>query len=298
MMELFPIESCNQNPLNECQGTIVSSSSVIRLSIDVGNSRIKFGLFRESGQSRAPTEIPPCLNSAVISHGDPIPWGEIQSWIDDNNKIEVKGVVAGGHPNGIARICDEWPDELGQPPMVVRDTRSFPLSVNVDEPDKVGIDRLLNTVAVNVFRPVNVPAIVVDSGTATTVDFISADGVFQGGAILPGFDLLARALHEYTALLPMVPMDELATGACEVVGKNTRAAIRSGQVWGQLGSVRELIRQMAATSGVNQDDVLVTLTGGGAELLLPHLQRARGEPFLALQGLVLVAAHLEQEPHA
>ena len=86
------------------------------------------------------------------------------------------------------------------------------------------------------------PAIIVDSGTATTVDAVDADGVFLGGAILPGFGLLARSLQRYTALLPLITLEELGTGPPPAVGRDTTAAIKSGLFFGQLGAVRELVR--------------------------------------------------------
>ena len=281
----------------------MTSSPPFRLAVDVGNSRIKFGLFLEADRDVAKRELPQCLNSTTVSHGDSIPWSEIQAWADDSIEAEFRGVVAGGHPDEISRVCDTWPTNLGPKPLVVENTGALPLSAHVDEPDRVGIDRLLNGIAANVIRPENFPAIVVDCGTATTVDFISAAGVFQGGAILPGFDLLARSLHEYTALLPMVPINELASEPNDPIGKNTRSAIRSGQIWGQLGSIKELIRRMSSPAGSESrasratSGVLVVLTGGGAPLLVSHLDGARFEPHLALQGLTLAAPYSEQESH-
>ena len=80
----------------------------------------------------------------------------------------------------------------------------MPLEVELEHPDKVGIDRLLNAVAANRRRQEHVAAILVDAGSAVTVDYLDGNGVFRGGAIFPGFRLMARALHDYTALLPIV----------------------------------------------------------------------------------------------
>lgn len=176
-----------------------------------------------------------------------------------------------------------WPDSLGPTPRIVSNTRDFPLSIRVEEPRRVGIDRLLNAVSVNELRSVNRPAVVVDSGTATTVDVVSASGVFEGGAILPGLALSAKALHEYTALLPLVSVAELGMKTPEPLGRNTRAAIRSGLFWGQLGAVKELIDRQAGA------DAEIFVTGGGGALLAQHLPRARFEPHLPLQGLILIA---------
>ena len=124
---------------------------------------------------------------------------------------------------------------------------------------------------------------IVDSGTATTVDVVSAEGAFVGGAILPGLAMSARALHHYTALLPLVSVAELGERTPAALGRNTRAAIQSGLLWGQLGAVKELIERQTGSKAQ------VFVTGGGGALLATYLANARFEPHLALQGLVMLA---------
>ena len=92
------------------------------------------------------------------------------------------------------------------------------MKINLEQPNHAGIDRILNAVACNTIRPAGTPAVIVDTGTATTVDAISPDGAFEGGSILPGFELCARALHQYTALLPFVTIDELCNESHEPLG--------------------------------------------------------------------------------
>jgi type III pantothenate kinase len=146
-----------------------------------------------------------------------------------------------------------------------------------------------------VLRPVNRPAIVVDSGTATTVDWISADGAFCGGAILPGFALSAEALHRYTALLPKLGLGDLGPDVPVALGKNTEAALRAGIFWGQVGAVRQIVAELCRQearplpdSGDEQAPWLL-LTGGGAAWLASQFPRAPHVPSLAMYGLVLAA---------
>jgi type III pantothenate kinase len=141
-------------------------------------------------------------------------------------------------------------------------------------------------------RPTGEPVIIVDSGTATTVDLVGADGVFAGGAILAGFELSALALHRYTALLPLVPPSDLKGTDPAPVGKNTRDAIRSGLFWGHIGAVKELVARLGQSQATVPQ---VILTGGAAALLAPHLPgRVRSESNLPLKGLAIVAGHLER----
>jgi type III pantothenate kinase len=137
----------------------------------------------------------------------------------------------------------------------------------------VGIDRLLAAVGVNALREPPRPAVIVDLGTAVTVDLISAEGAFQGGAILPGISMSARALHEFTDLLPLIEMAELHEAPTEV-GKDTVAAMRSGLFWGTIGAARELIARMSAPgdgvgSQLRRSAALRSTTVAGATKLTP-----------------------------
>lgn len=252
-----------------------------RLAIDAGNTRIKLGLFAWSNAS-AHGELPRCVERVVVLSREPPPWELLAQWQSAAGGWQP-AVIAGSNPRDVERVRADWPNSLGPMPRIVANTEDFPLPIRVDEPRRVGIDRLLNAVAVNELRSRERSAVIVDSGTATTVDVVTADGAFAGGAILPGLALSAKALHEYTALLPLVSVLELGQATPEPLGHNTRAAIRSGLFWGQLGAVKELIERQAGS------EAEVFITGGGGALLATHLPRAHFEPHLPLQGLVLVA---------
>ncbi|MDA0831674.1 MAG: type III pantothenate kinase [Planctomycetota bacterium] len=252
------------------------------LAIDIGNSRIKVGLFADQPQGE-----PVCLKQAGFALGDPW-YGEDLPWDELRGNASVRGVIAGANPLGIDKVIDGWPRESWGTPRVISLSDDFPLTIEVDAPRQVGIDRLLNAVAVRQYRSADQKAIIVDSGTATTVDLVSVDGSFCGGAILPGFELCARALHQYTALLPLISLDELTVHVPNARGLNTRTALHSGLYWGQVGAVHELVKQLTAEDPTG--DVLLVLTGGGAPLLHESLigQNTLYKPYLALEGLVLV----------
>lgn len=252
-----------------------------RLAIDVGNTRVKLGLFA-SPSLRTRGELPVCVERTSLLADEPLPWELLTHWQSTMTNW-LPPAIAGSNPNGVERLKSAWPSSLGQAPQTIANTDDFPLTIRVDEPRRVGIDRLLNAVAVNELLLASRPAVIIDSGTATTVDVVSVDGAFAGGAILPGLALSAKALHEYTALLPLVSVPELGQATPEPLGRNTRAAIRSGLFWGQLGAVKELIERQVGSAAE------IFVTGGGGALLSEHLPNARFEPHLPLQGLVLVA---------
>jgi len=162
--------------------------------------------------------------------------------------------------------------------------KHLPLDIDVDSPELVGMDQLIAAVAANERRASHRPAIIVDAGTAITVDLVDADGVFQGGVILPGFRLSARALANGTDLLPNVDAT-FRTDAPQVIGKSTTAAIRSGLFWGGVGAIRELVSRTAAELHTAPQ---IFVTGGDAERVTGYLaDEAQFVSDLVLRGIVL-----------
>ena len=288
---------------------MTTESDTSWLAVDVGNSHIKVGLFEMTAYSRTTSEkiapkpehlnmpgLPRCVNFRSVPLKRPVPWDEL--FDDQSTGSSSKGVIVGSNQRGVDQVVSDWPNWL-QKPVVIRNSESFPITVGVDEPQRVGLDRLLNAVAAdNVRRPAE-EAIIVDCGTATTVDLVSSSGVFCGGAILPGFTLCARALNQYTEVLPLISMNELfdlppSEDCHTALGTNTQAAIMSGVFWGQVGAVRELINRLPdhrKSNGGNEAPPKILLTGGGSRLLIPYFANATPCPYLPLQGLILAAAN-------
>jgi type III pantothenate kinase len=170
----------------------------------------------------------------------------------------------------------------------------LPLVIRLPEPDRVGIDRLLDAVAANMLRSPGRPAVVVDVGTAITVDLVSADGAFCGGAILPGTAMSARALTEFTDLLPQVDVADLGEPP-PLVGKTTVQAMHSGLFWSAVGAVRELASRMLAeqqpaNGSPEPRSPSIFLTGGAVAAMAGLLgSRACLVPHLTLAGIALTA---------
>lgn len=164
------------------------------------------------------------------------------------------------------------------------------LSIDLAEPQKVGIDRLLTAVAANQLRTPHQPAITITAGTAVTVNAINQKGAFLGGAILPSWSLLAKSLHDHTDALPLVT--DLSTPV-SAIGKNTIAAIRSGLHFGLLGAVKQLLDEFERELGGATD---LFIAGGEAKQLRALLGRGRLEPDLVLQGAAIIATSLARSP--
>lgn len=276
------------------------------LAIEAGNSRLKFGFFVPSqttfyrklgGQvvktKRVEGDWPHCHRFLAIPVSEAIPWQTLMSWNPDG------AIIAGSNPRAVDRVLSDWHQTGLKPPMMVRDRSSIPVELDVDSPDTVGLDRLLNAVAANALRPASRSAVVIDSGTATTVNYVSQAGTFCGGAILPGLEMSAKALNYYTAALPLLPVQDLGGDVPVAPGRNTREAIRNGLFWGQVGAIRELVNQICQQKKLavpdfggaidSPDAPWMILTGGGGPILSPQFPGVLAVPSLGMHGLVLTA---------
>jgi type III pantothenate kinase len=261
-------------------------SDQFTLAIDIGNTRAKLGVF-ECAKPGTTAKLPACIASMAVPIELRLEWGKIAAHFGQWNAKVAKAVVAGAYPAGVEKIVSGWPKGTWPVPVAVERAADLPLRVNVEHPDKVGIDRLLDAVAANVLRAPADPAIVVDAGTATTVNLVTAEGVFEGGAILPGIELGARALHQFTALLPLIDVQSLVLNPVMPLGRNTPGAIGSGLWYGHIGAVRELVKRLSESA---HQPPLLLVTGGNGRWLAPALgPGARFEPDLALRGLAFAA---------
>ncbi len=229
------------------------------LAVDIGNNQIKLGVFLSADTDALPRPDQIWTMAARDTTFDQLaerlpPTG--LSW-----------VVATVHRAAERRLAG-WVKRYRPDDTYRRlDNANLPINARVESPEHVGADRLLAAVAVNRLRDAGRAAIVVDAGSAITVDLVSSDGDFEGGVILPGFEMTARALSEGTDLLPLVD-GQLVVDSPAVVGKSTVAAIRSGLFWGGVGAVRELIGRISL--GLT-DKPQVFVAGGDAGRLAPFL---------------------------
>ncbi len=150
------------------------------------------------------------------------------------------------------------------------------LKLKVKTPSRVGADRILNALALRDCS--SGPSIAIDFGTATTFDCVDAEGAYIGGAILLGPNSAARALHEFTAKLPLIQVRKPRT----VIGKDTVHCLEAGLYFGYLGMLREILARTKKEMG---GKARVVATGGLASLFLPDLPGIRHEPDLTLHGL-------------
>jgi type III pantothenate kinase len=165
-------------------------------------------------------------------------------------------------------------------PVVVGPELDLGITIDYFDPKEVGPDRLANAVAVH--EAVEGPAIVVDFGTATTFDAVTADGHYLGGAIAPGVMTSAENLFRRGALLHRVALDPPPN----VMGKSTDEAMRSGIVFGAVGQVDEIVGRIIEEWG---EKPTVVATGGLAGTIAAYSKTiATVEPDLTLNGLAAI----------
>lgn len=177
----------------------------------------------------------------------------------------------------LSAACTTW---LGDKPVHLVDGRSkLPIQLDVEEPLTVGADRIVNTLAAS--RLYKRDAIVVDLGTATTFDCITADGVFLGGVIAPGVLMMAESLSRKTSKLPATEL-QLPK---QVIGRRTEECIRAGVMYGAAESIDGLVRRIKA-EWPRRNSPLVVATGGLSETFQPLCKELEEvDPFLTLRGL-------------
>jgi len=190
-------------------------------------------------------------------------------------------VIASDNDPILQKLIGELEDAgISDPYLIGRDL-DIPIECALDADATPGQDRLLNALAA--WSVMDQACVVVDTGTAITVDFVDGEGVFQGGVIAAGATLSLKALHQGTAALPELSLSDVPEGL--VFGKNTRQAMLSGVLWAARGLVEKMVERYALEYGAYPP---VVATGSDAELLMngqPVIDRI--VPNLTLLGIEL-----------
>ncbi len=242
--------------------------------LNVGNSRLSIGVFAAGALQY----------STRLSHAQRADWqGKIADAWERITKTEGPAIAgASVNPSMAEPIELAVQQATGKRVEWVGRELVLPIKVLTDEPEKTGIDRIVNVAAA--FEQMQKACVVVDAGTLITVDCCDDEGKFLGGAIAPGIEMMIDALHEKTAKLPRIEFQK-PSGA---FGKNTEAAIAQGVYHGVRGMVKELVESYATELG-NWPDIIAT--GGDAPRLFEGWELIHAiAPDLTLYGIALAYA--------
>lgn len=248
---------------------------------DLGNSSLRLGQFLPgagesvSGSMRRPQRT---FRTSL----DQLEYSAIDSWLDET--LDSGGQIAwrlGSVNRPALKAFVGWIEGRHER-LHVATYQDFALPLSVRYPERVGVDRIAAAFAVNALRPRHHAAIIIDAGTAITVDCVTANGQFIGGAIAPGIQLGLDVLTRRTDLLPHTSIRSTPP----LIGTDTSEAIRAGIYWltalGIKGYVDQLISEFAGPCSLYA-------TGGSLPLLLPNLQgNVQHLPDLVLSGLAMV----------
>ena len=269
-------------------GSAIGPGDTVVLA-DVGNSRIKLAVVTASAAIAAPFRLPAIdRRNDLDSHG--FRPAHLEQWLQGAAPGPAVVLVASVPDAAAARLEASLAAVSATSHRPLRQRRvghaDLPLEIALPAPDRVGIDRLCGAAAAGLVKSAGRPAIVVDCGTAATVDMLAADGTFLGGAILPGPALMARALADGTSKLPEVAA--LGTSAPPAMpGRSTHEAIAAGIGFGIQGAVARLVAEARGSLGT---DAEVILTGGWRGAVRAALPGAIEIPDLVLHGIALAAA--------
>lgn len=256
------------------------------LCIDIGNTNILLGLFDgetlgphwrlATNHERMPDEFAMQL-LALFQHVGVSP-------------SAVDGVAIA---SGVPPLTSAWSEVsrryLDCEPVVISADMQTDLRILYDNPSSVGADRIVDAVAA--FRRYGGPLCIVDFGTATTFEAITADGEYLGGAIVPGVNVSADALYQRAAKLPKVDIARPPSA----IGRNTVHAMQSGLLFGYVSLVEGMVARFKAELGA---DTTVVGTGGLAPIIANETDVIDIiEPWLTLEGLRMVY-EMNQNPTA
>jgi type III pantothenate kinase len=197
----------------------------------------------------------------------------------DGISAAVIGTVVPAALYDLRRMCRDW---FEVEPLIANSTLDWGFEIRIPNPNEVGADRLLNTLAGH--QRYGGPAVVIDFGTATTFDVMDRDGAYLGGVIAPGINLSIEALHRAAARLPRIGIGRPQS----VIGRSTVPAMQSGIYWGYVGMIEGLVARIQAEYG---GGLKVLATGGLAPLLAEGTTVIETiDADLTLEGLRLLAA--------
>lgn len=245
-------------------------------TIDIGNSSTKFGFFEEK-EPIFRLDAPSDTRFSLEDY-----WKRVEENLAPTMHIEG-AIICSVVPSLTPILSKLSVEKFATEPIIFDWSSPIGLVNRYRPPKDVGADRLAN--AFVAWKTYGADTIIVDFGTALTLDVVTEDGEYLGGVIAPGVDMAAAALHEKAALLPAVEIEPVES----VLGKDTVSAIRSGLTRGYAAMITGLVAKLKEEQGLAQGTRII-LTGGHSDIfqnLLPHLAVVV-DPDLTLKGLNLI----------
>ena len=251
------------------------------LAIDAGNTNLVFALV-DQGEIKARWRIATDPRRTADQYSV---WLHQLLELEGYSRSDVEAVIIGTVvPRALHNLEVLASKYFHVEPLIAGQGKAvWPIALDVDEPHNVGADRALNAIGAHAKHDGDL--IVIDFGTATTFDWVGADGAYKGGIIAPGINLSLDALVNAAAKLPRIAI-EAPRDNMSVIGRTTADQMQIGIYWGYVAMLEGLIGRMKAELG---RPVKVIATGGLADLFDKHTDAFDAiEPDLTIQGLSLL----------
>lgn len=248
------------------------------LTIDVGNTNITLNLMKgleTHGVFRLTTKMPRTSDEYGIAIAELLEKSKVD--VTDIEGVIISSVV----PKIMYSLTSAVRKYVGKDPLIVGPGIRTGISLQNDNPRETGADRIVDVAAA--YHMYHRSCIVVDFGTATTFDYVSSKGVFQYTVIAPGIGISANALTSQTAKLPEIEIQKPAS----ILGRNTVSGMQAGVVYGYIGLVEYIIRQMKKELG--DLDAKVIATGGLGRVISKETKYIDDyDPDIAGKGMAII----------
>ena len=272
----------------------------MKLAIDIGNTRLKAGLFDDGD------EMVKEASWAAFS------LGSLTDWLSGYHIVSSIVVASGDVPEGLEEYLQSRAIVL-----FLTHQTPIPLTMHYQTPETLGRDRIAGAVGAYMLQP-NMPCIKIDCGTCLTIDYIGWDAEngasFEGGIISLGLNMRLQAMHHFTARLPQVSVNN----GVDLIGKNTTEAMQSGALWGIVAEIEGAVSRLSVRDGSSArsadprsgadrrelrtarperseghaQTINIVITGGDSPMILPFLGfSVRNEPTLVLKGLFQILTY-------
>lgn len=228
----------------------------MNLAIDIGNSYVKYGVYD---------------NDRLVTFGKML---KDETEFDLLKKYEITGAaISSVVPHKVIELKDLIKKTFKVDAYIITNLSKFNLKLEYRTPETLGMDRLCGAEGAIIQQKKdynddknNEPIIVIDFGTATTINLVKPGGIFSGGIIAPGIDTMIHSLFNKTAQLPFIDLNDYH----EFVGKDTVSCIASGIMNSTVGLIEKAIERIQ--KDFNTENVTIYLSGGNATLIKPYLK--------------------------
>ena len=251
------------------------------VAVDIGNSYIKAAVLTD-------VQTPLDLHNTPVATFKPEDIGNVQ-WLDflGSYTVETQWFLASVNQSSLDCVVQWLDSQAILPKKTILNHQHIPLDFSAVDVEQVGVDRLLSALGAMGARENSFPIVVVDIGTAVTIDAVTADGAFLGGVIMPGIYLSSMALANYTDRLPEVEVNiSDLSGLPQPIGTCTEEAITGGLVWGLIGAIEAIVKRQQKILGPGAH---LFLDGADTDLVSKLPFDVSTMDHLCLRGIIHVA---------